>query len=90
MTHPTGRGSFILNRRLRRVFRQLHLLPTDTDSGYHSETILKIRQALPASTKLLSASALSGLSGVLFCELPNRNLYEFYETLRLAKCELFP
>ena len=54
------------------------------------ETNLKIRQALPATANLLRATALSSLIGVLFCELPNRHLYEFNGTLRLAKCEALP
>nr|CAG4636771.1 EOG090X00X3 [Ceriodaphnia reticulata] len=51
------------------------------------ETNLKIRQALPTTAKLLSVSALKDLQGILHCELPNRHLYEFNGTLRLAKYE---
>ena len=48
------------------------------------ETNLKVRQALPATAGLLSATDLSQLSGALYCELPNRHLYEFNGNLRLA------
>ena len=51
------------------------------------ETNLKIRQALPATSSLLTATALSDLHGVLQCDLPNRNLYEFNGTLKLPKYE---
>nr|CAG4646034.1 EOG090X00X3 [Macrothrix elegans] len=51
------------------------------------ETNLKIRQALPTTANLLSASALSELHGILHCEQPNRHLYEFNGTLRLTKHE---
>nr|CAG4639782.1 EOG090X00X3 [Daphnia pulex] len=51
------------------------------------ETNLKIRQALPATAKLLSVTALKDVQGTLHCELPNRHLYEFTGTLRLANRE---
>ena len=48
------------------------------------ETNLKIRQALPATANLLSATALTTcLVGQLHCDLPNRHLYEFNGTLKL-------
>ena len=51
------------------------------------ETNLKIRQAVPATAGLLSAAELSGLSGLLLCDPPNRHLYEFNGALRLGKAE---
>ena len=53
------------------------------------ETNLKIRIALPVTTVLSNAVALSQLEGDILCDLPNPNLYEFNGTLRLANQEPF-
>lgn len=48
------------------------------------ETNLKVKQALPATAKLLTAAAVSRLQGTLECESPNNSLYTFDGTLKLA------
>ncbi|XP_030750728.1 probable phospholipid-transporting ATPase IA isoform X1 [Sitophilus oryzae] len=46
------------------------------------ETNLKIRQALPSTSKLTAIHELKQLSGTLECEPPNRHLYEFNGVLK--------
>ena len=71
-------------------FSEPHSLCYIETANLDGETNLKIRQALSATSKLLSATALSDLHGILQCELPNRNLYEFSGTLKLPKYEPLP
>jgi phospholipid-transporting ATPase len=68
-------------------YSEPHSLCYIETANLDGETNLKIRQALPATAKLLSVMALRDLQGTLHCELPNRHLYEFAGTLRLANHE---
>ena len=51
-------------------------------SNLDGETNLKIRQAVPETSKLLEIKDLTQFTGVLECELPNRHLYEFNGILK--------
>lgn len=46
------------------------------------ETNLKIRQAVPATARLLETRDLQSFNGTLECEPPNRHLYEFNGVLK--------
>lgn len=46
------------------------------------ETNLKIRQAVPATARLLETRELVNFNGTLECEPPNRHLYEFNGVLK--------
>jgi phospholipid-transporting ATPase len=52
-------------------------------SNLDGETNLKVRQGLPQTADMISSNQLKELKGVIECELPNRNLYEFAGTFRL-------
>lgn len=52
-------------------------------SNLDGETNLKVRQGLPQTAHMISSVQLRELQGVIECELPNRNLYEFAGTLKL-------
>ncbi|CAF1402273.1 unnamed protein product [Rotaria magnacalcarata] len=52
-------------------------------SNLDGETNLKVRQGLPQTANMISSVQLRDLLGVIECELPNRNLYEFAGTLKL-------
>ncbi|CAF1486017.1 unnamed protein product, partial [Rotaria sordida] len=52
-------------------------------SNLDGETNLKVRQGLPQTAHMISSVQLRDLHGVIECELPNRNLYEFAGTLKL-------
>ncbi|CAF3363194.1 unnamed protein product [Rotaria sp. Silwood1] len=52
-------------------------------SNLDGETNLKVRQGLPQTAHMISSAQLRDLHGVIECELPNRNLYEFAGTLKL-------
>lgn len=49
------------------------------------ETNLKVKQSLPATASLTSASKLAQLQGELACEAPNNSLYTFDGTLTLSQ-----
>lgn len=51
-------------------------------SNLDGETNLKIRQGVPATTRLLDARELLAFNGTLECEPPNRHLYEFNGVLK--------
>ncbi|KAJ3613848.1 hypothetical protein NHX12_020093, partial [Muraenolepis orangiensis] len=58
-------------------------------SNLDGETNLKIRQGLQATAKLKDAESLSGLSGHLECEGPNRHLYDFVGRIQVeGHCQL--
>lgn len=46
-------------------------------SNLDGETNLKIRQALPETSRLLETGDLSRFTATVECEQPNRHLYEF-------------
>ncbi|UJR35768.1 hypothetical protein I4U23_028516 [Adineta vaga] len=52
-------------------------------SNLDGETNLKVRQGLPQTANMISSIQLRDLLGIIECELPNRNLYEFAGTLKL-------
>lgn len=52
------------------------------------ETNLKIRQALPETTNLLTPLLVSTLDATIKSELPNNSLYTFEATLKLPGQEL--
>ncbi|WFD00187.1 P-type phospholipid transporter [Malassezia yamatoensis] len=54
------------------------------------ETNLKVKQALPATSKYITPAAISGLHGKVKCELPNNSLYTFDGTLRLPNSTQSP
>lgn len=51
-------------------------------SNLDGETNLKIRQAVPATARLLETRDLLNFNGVIECEPPNRHLYEFNGVLK--------
>lgn len=51
-------------------------------SNLDGETNLKVRQAVPATARLLETRDLSNFSGTVECEPPNRHLYEFNGVLK--------
>lgn len=51
-------------------------------SNLDGETNLKIRQAVPATARLLETRELLSFTGTLECEPPNRHLYEFNGVLK--------
>lgn len=51
-------------------------------SNLDGETNLKIRQAVPATARLLETRDLQSFNGTLECEPPNRHLYEFNGVLK--------
>lgn len=51
-------------------------------SNLDGETNLKIRQAVPATARLLETRDLINFSGTIECEPPNRHLYEFNGVLK--------
>lgn len=51
-------------------------------SNLDGETNLKIRQAVPATARLLETKDLLNFSGTVECEPPNRHLYEFNGVLK--------
>lgn len=51
-------------------------------SNLDGETNLKIRQAVPATARLLETKDLINFSGTVECEPPNRHLYEFNGVLK--------
>lgn len=56
-------------------------------SNLDGETNLKVRQGLPGTAHLLETKDLSGLSGSIQCEPPNRLLYEFNGVLRMTNVQ---
>lgn len=57
-------------------------------SNLDGETNLKIRQAVPDTSNILTPLDISKLTGVVKSELPNRSLYTFEGTLRLRGKEI--
>ncbi|CAF1349117.1 unnamed protein product, partial [Didymodactylos carnosus] len=53
-------------------------------SNLDGETNLKVRQGLPQTSHIISSLQLKALQGTIECELPNRHLYDFAGTLKLA------
>lgn len=51
-------------------------------SNLDGETNLKIRQAVPATARLLETRDLINFHGTIECEPPNRHLYEFSGVLK--------
>lgn len=51
-------------------------------SNLDGETNLKIRQAVPATARLLETRELVNFNGTIECEQPNRHLYEFSGVLK--------
>lgn len=51
-------------------------------SNLDGETNLKIRQALPETSKFLDTTDLSRFTATVECEQPNRHLYEFTGNLK--------
>lgn len=51
-------------------------------SNLDGETNLKIRQAVPATARLLETRDLLNFSGTIECEPPNRHLYEYNGVLK--------
>lgn len=57
-------------------------------SNLDGETNLKIRQALPDTTRLAS-SGVENFTATLHCEQPNRHLYEFRGALKEPNVRYF-
>ncbi|KAI8801118.1 hypothetical protein BJ742DRAFT_838872, partial [Cladochytrium replicatum] len=57
-------------------------------SNLDGETNLKIRQALPETSNILTPHDVARLDGVLKSELPNNSLYTYEGTLRLKEKEI--
>uniref|UniRef100_H2ZKG5 Phospholipid-transporting ATPase n=1 Tax=Ciona savignyi TaxID=51511 RepID=H2ZKG5_CIOSA len=54
------------------------------------ETNLKIRQGLPATSKIQSTEDMLQVRGMIECETPNRNLYSFTGSIKLHDDRLLP
>lgn len=54
------------------------------------ETNLKVKQALPATAKLVTAASMSRLRGTIVCEAPNNSLYTFDGTLKPSSGAALP
>lgn len=56
-----------------------------TTANLDGETNLKTRDCLESTKKLTTASSLNTLNGVVDCEKPNTDLYEFVGNMRIEE-----